>query len=565
MKYFIILSLAMLLSIQQVESQVQIRDTLVEWSHFAYELTSEKSIADYSTTEIEQITFDGIVIENSLIKLTLIPEFGGRIISYIYKPTGHEQLYQNPNGIPYAINQGTFYYRWLMVYGGIFATFPEPEHGKTWLQPWNYSLVNQSSDSISIQMSLKDTIDFSRHDGRFNNGVTGLECTVTVSVYRNKSSFDMEVSLSNPSNDDINYEYWTCTTLAPGSDPANPKATSEAEMIVPVELVKLKDDWWSWMSNSETAYNAGEHLFYYDNLAHLKNWEDMGIAYAYPSVSENYWGVINHGNEEGILRIADNMNKTPGMKFWTWGNEQGQNAEPYTFSNGGVGPYIELWAGHSNEFFKDAHIQSNETITWTESYLPTVGLPAITAANKNAAAYITYTPDYENSEHVFQVQLFTTLPYENTMLTYDLGGVSPQNILQGSISHNPDEPYKRQISVPANEIEAGTGSLQLNLEDEIGNQLLSANKEIELANLTTIKDNPALNNMNLDVWKQHVTVTMKMQDSYLLSIYDLNAQLVDKFTFNGNKKTFQLRPGKMYIIHIISNRYTDYRKVFIGY
>ncbi len=26
---------------------------------------------------------------------------------------------------------GNFYYDWLMVYGGIFPTFPDPEHGRS--------------------------------------------------------------------------------------------------------------------------------------------------------------------------------------------------------------------------------------------------------------------------------------------------------------------------------------------------------------------------------------------------------------------------------------------------
>ena len=45
----------------------------------------------------------------------------------------------------------------------------------------------------------------------------------------------------------------------------------------------------------------------------------MGIAYAAPDMQGgNFWGVINHDNQEGIIRIADNK-VTPGLKMWTWG------------------------------------------------------------------------------------------------------------------------------------------------------------------------------------------------------------------------------------------------------
>ncbi len=45
-------------------------------------------------------TFKAHVLENRYLKVTLVPEFGGRILSIIYKPTGHEQLYRNEVGVP---------------------------------------------------------------------------------------------------------------------------------------------------------------------------------------------------------------------------------------------------------------------------------------------------------------------------------------------------------------------------------------------------------------------------------------------------------------------------------
>ena len=66
------------------------------------------------------------MLENRYLKVTLVPEFGGRILSIIYKPTGHEQLYRTEVGVPYGMTAGVFYYDWLMVYGGIFPTFPDP-------------------------------------------------------------------------------------------------------------------------------------------------------------------------------------------------------------------------------------------------------------------------------------------------------------------------------------------------------------------------------------------------------------------------------------------------------
>ena len=91
-------------------------------------------------------TFKTYVLENRYLKVTLLPEFGGRILSIIYKPTGHEQLYRTEVGVPYGMKAGDFYYDWMMVYGGIFPTFPDAEHGKTWLKPWDFKVVKQTAE-----------------------------------------------------------------------------------------------------------------------------------------------------------------------------------------------------------------------------------------------------------------------------------------------------------------------------------------------------------------------------------------------------------------------------------
>ena len=114
----------------------------------------------------------------------------------------------------------------------------------------------------------------------------------------------------------IDYEYWTCTTLAPGSDPNNPKTTGGAEIIAPIDAYRTPA-WSANLSVADESLGPGSSRF--EKLRYFKNWPSMGIAYAAPDMQGgNFWGVINHDNEEGIIRIADNT-VTPGLKMWTWG------------------------------------------------------------------------------------------------------------------------------------------------------------------------------------------------------------------------------------------------------
>ena len=141
-----------------VPDRVSLSESTITWSTVKYATNAENGFVSGSLDKktIVDRTFRTQLLENRYLKVTLLPEFGGRILSIIYKPTGHEQLYRTEVGVPYGIKAGVFYYDWLMVYGGIFPTFPDAEHGKTWLKPWDFKVVKESAGEVTVSMSLKD-------------------------------------------------------------------------------------------------------------------------------------------------------------------------------------------------------------------------------------------------------------------------------------------------------------------------------------------------------------------------------------------------------------------------
>jgi hypothetical protein len=220
-----------------VPDGVSLSESTVTWSTVNYATDAENGFVSGSLDKktIVDRTFRTHVLENRYLKVTLLPEFGGRILSIIYKPTGHEQLYRTEVGVPYGIEGGNFYYDWLMVYGGIFPTFPDAEHGKTWLKPWDFKVVKESAGEVTVSMSLKDDFAYAAAPRKFRSGSTGIEATYYVTLKADRAALDARVVLKNPRDKTIDYEYWTCTTLAPGSDPKNPKTTGGAEIIAPIQ------------------------------------------------------------------------------------------------------------------------------------------------------------------------------------------------------------------------------------------------------------------------------------------------------------------------------------------
>ena len=367
---------------QPAPDQVSLSEQTIGWSTVKYATSGENGLVAGSldNNTIVGRTFKTRVIENRYLKVVLLPEFGGRILSIIYKPTGHEQLYRTEVGVPYGIGAGNFYYDWLMVYGGIFPTFPHAEHGKTWPKPWDFKVVKQSAGEVTVAMSLTDDFEYAAAPKQFRKGSTGIEATYYVTLKADRAAVDTRLVLKNPNDKIIPYEYWTCTTLAPGSDPNNPRTTGGAEIIAPIATYRTP----AWSKNiAEGDESAGSGNSRFEKLRHFRNWPTMGIAYAAPDMQGgNFWGVINHDNEEGIIRIADNT-ITRGLKMWTWGypsftNETDQRRDPNP-----ARPYIELWAGVSDEFFHSAEFPARSEVSIPETYSPTVGMSNVTHANAN--------------------------------------------------------------------------------------------------------------------------------------------------------------------------------------
>jgi hypothetical protein len=71
------------------------------------------------------------------------------------------------------------------------------------------------------------------------------------------------------------------------------------------------------------------------------------------------------------------------LKMWTWGfqaftNETDPRKEPNE-----ARPYVELWAGVSDQFFHRARLPARGEVSIAETYSPTVGMNNVTDANES--------------------------------------------------------------------------------------------------------------------------------------------------------------------------------------
>jgi Domain of unknown function (DUF5107) len=394
-------------------------------------------------------TYDTTVLENSYLRVTLLPSYGGRILSIVHKPTGRELLYQNPIGTPYLMGEDIFYYNYLVIMGGIFPSFPEPEHGKYWNQPYSFEVVSEGPEAITVRMSRKDDLDLAAGvPARYDVGRTDVLVELDVTLRAGRANLELQTKLTNTRSESVpTFEYWTVTTLAPGSIPGETAIPLNTRILANMDKVHLLESSWSWFGDAEERVNENEEVFLWNNLVRFENWADQGTGFANPSYQTNWSGLINDDAGMGILRASDNV-ETPGLKLWTFGKQcldvDINDGEQW------LRPTIEMWHGVTPEFWKRKTFAANETRQWTDSYFAFLGLDEITSANANGALQLTTSAAGDST--VVEVKATLNVPGQNVSAVLRVDGVE---VGEQALVVPSTEPATATFTLPKGDVPAG--------------------------------------------------------------------------------------------------------------
>ncbi|MCL5985559.1 MAG: DUF5107 domain-containing protein [Actinobacteria bacterium] len=103
--------------------------------------------------------FRAVILENELIKITLIPEYGSKIYEFIDKKADRDFLWHNPRLPLRSPVYGSNIDNWW--HGGIDIGIPTdfackyedeelPYMGELWSLPWNYEIVKRDFKEVSV-------------------------------------------------------------------------------------------------------------------------------------------------------------------------------------------------------------------------------------------------------------------------------------------------------------------------------------------------------------------------------------------------------------------------------
>ena len=445
--------------------RVSLSESTIAWSTVKHATSADNGLSTGRSTgtTIVDRTFKTHVLENRYLKVTLLPEFGGRILSIIYKPTGHEQLYRTEVGVPYGIKAGNFYYDWLMVYGGIFPTFPDPEHGRAWLKPWDFKVVKQSDAEVTVSMSFKDDFEYSAAPAKFSRGSTGIEASLLCHAESRsrRARYPRGAEKSARQGDPVRILDLHDAGAGIGSEqsrgrPAAPKSSRRSGLqhaaLVGQSVRRRRE-----RGRGQEPFRKTAPLQELADDGHrLRRARHAGRQFLGRHQPRQRRRDHPHRRQHGH---AGPENVDMGISVVHERNRPRKDPNPQR-------PYIELWAGVSDQFFHSASFPALGEVSIPETYSPTVGMSNVTHANENILINLAA----EGCER------------ESSVLQYRAGHAVARHVetrRRGIVRRRrQSRSEKRQSHCRGNSCRRQRRQVQLTIATAAGKQLIAAETEI---------------------------------------------------------------------------------------
>lgn len=357
------------------------------------------------------VEYEVVVLENGYLRLTFLPELGGRLYSAVFKPTGQEIFYHNPVVKPsrYGGLQPPEANWWLAT-GGMEWAYPTQEHGYRWGAPWSYR-VEQVDERAAIVLS------------DIAPGRVGAE--VEVILPANSAAFTVRPRLVNGTAQTVPVQFWLNAALTLDA----PTMSPYTRFIVPTDRVVVHSrgaEGWAVPDAGETSPWPQVDLL---DLSDYSQWTNY-LGFFVPNLKAPFVAAYNPETDLGVVRLIE-PGAVPGNKLFAFGPTFPDRS--YTDDDS---QYFELWGGVNTGFWADSDLAlpAGAAVQWQESWWPLAGLGGVTWANQNVAIHLAESA----------LSLLAARPQQGKVTV--MAGQS--SILNQSFSAEPASPLRWQLDLP---------------------------------------------------------------------------------------------------------------------
>jgi tetratricopeptide (TPR) repeat protein len=395
-----------------------------------YPYPAQINLGDELTLE----TYNMVYLENEYLKVTILPEFGGRLFSATDKTNGRELFHRNSVIKPDLI--GTL---GAWISGGIEWCFPH-HHRTSTLMPADYAIVENEDGSSTVWVGETE------RDLRLR-GIIGI------TLRPDRSFIEVEYRLNNTNSVTKNFLFWA--NVAVTADDNFRTFWPPSQEIGVFHSNKSFTHWpLSYETYNEIDYTSGVDLTWWKN-------HPNPVSFFFWQGKEGFVGGYNYAQNAGTIHVGD-VTENRTSKLWQFGpGLLGQNARRKLTDDGKA--YVELMTGtFSNNQPGYGWFVPHSVKTAKNFWYPIRDLEIVKNANTNASV----TLQIKDTNLIFY-GFNTTKSYTNTqaILKYE-GDVLREEM----IDIDPSTPYSSTFQFPN---EFNEDQLYVELLDNKGNKLVS--------------------------------------------------------------------------------------------
>ncbi|MEO6829314.1 MAG: DUF5107 domain-containing protein, partial [Acidobacteriaceae bacterium] len=371
--------------------------------------------------------YPAVFVENAYLKLTYIPELGGRFFRLYDKLQHRDVFYHND-----VIKPADYTKRYNFPLTGIELTGPFDAHSRTLHgEPyWSHTIIHHKDGSVSVVLAETDPIYH-------------MNVTFTATLYPGVAAMETSVFCYNPNDGQKPQMFWTSASMH-----STPKTRFLYPMTRTVGHTTGEVASWPEYKGIDYSWDRNNH-----NMLGV-----FGI-----DTYDNYGGAYKFDRNYGLFRYADRR-VVQGMKLWTFGYGPLATAIENAYTDH-AGPYIEIQSGRMLWDGYYEYIDPHQVETWHEWWIPVAGIDGLTTLAKDVALNLTIKPDASSETSSITVALSPVRTNRNARLTVTSQG---GELLKTSIDLVPGTPVKKSITAKTE----GLKDLQVRITTADGKLLL---------------------------------------------------------------------------------------------
>lgn len=408
---------------------------------------------DHIDFNVKEKQYTALLLENRYLKVTVIPDLGGRVYSVFDKISKREVFYKNSviKFSPLAI-RGAFFS------GGIEFSFPVA-HAPTTCDPVNWEI--QKNDDGSASVSIGGIEHISR-----------LRWTITLTLYPDRSAISQDVNLKNPNSVPGRYHYWTNASL---------DANEGTEFIYPFHRARSYEyaGSSSWpFSRIDLIQNdpilpgmEGVPMWPANNMQEPINfrWQKNMLAQVSifgRNIEWDYFGAWQHSVNHGYAHVAK-FKDVSGMKLWSWGNKPVGVVNQTALTDDGS-EYAETQCGAMETQLDFDFLPPYSSRSWREWWLPLRDIGGLTCASELVGVRIVMKQDEQSDKINLVIAACPAIQIDKGSIKVQIPG---KVLYENTISLSPEHPWTDQFVVDASIM--GNTPITLLIFDNDGTELIN--------------------------------------------------------------------------------------------